>query len=276
MQRQLRTNRKTEPQKLSEIKEWQKCIKNCDSDDCGCGEEPEKIETVKIALSMNTSQNKLIKQLSVNGDIPSLLFSSETDFIMDQKEMPLSTSLRALYENEPMGSHTLSRGDDTVQNSKGALLTAGTPAQQIRYFKNKEDGLVSRHITLFLPETDYISLKGCIGIEKNCTREAFVEESETIRNRTLTFSTYVSTHEFWLHLTDKDRELLDEYFSCVETHFAKYSSNALTNFLRRLRGINIRLALILSVNSLFMENKISGKYDGRDYTPYNQLERLPC
>ena len=248
-------------QKLSEIKEWQKCIKNCDSDDCGCGEEPEKIETVKITLSMNASQNKLIKQLSVNGDIPSLLFSSETDFIMDPKEMPLSTSLRALYENEPMGSHTLSRGDDTVQNSKGALLTAGTPAQQIRYFKNKEDGLVSRHITLFLPETDYISLKGCIGIEKNCTREAFVEESETIRNRTLTFSTYVSTHEFWLLLTDKDRELLDEYFSCVDTRFAKYSSNALTSFLRRLRGINIRLALILSVNSLFMENKPSGKYD---------------
>lgn len=248
-------------QKLSEIKEWQKCIKNCDSDDCGCGEEPEKIETVKIVLSLNASQNKLIKQLSVNGDIPALLFSSETDFFMDLKEMPLSTSLRALYENEPMSSHTLSRGDDTVQTPKGALLTAGTPAQQIRYFKNKEDGLVSRHITLFLPETDYISLKGCMGTEENCTREAFVEESETIRNRTLTYSNYVSTHEFWLHLTDKDRELLDEYFSCVETRFAKYSSNALTSFLRRLRGINIRLALILSVNSLFMENKLSGKYD---------------
>ncbi|WP_302611513.1 DUF3987 domain-containing protein [uncultured Parabacteroides sp.] len=243
-------------QKNNELREWQKCMKNCESDDCGCGEEPEKVEIVRPLLSLNVSQNKLIQQLSINKSIPSLLSSSEMDFKMDLKDMSLSTMLRAGFENEPVSSHTLSRGDVKVGRSIFAMLTAGTPAQAVRFFGNKEDGLVSRNITLFLPKSPYVPLESYM-----VRADGYYTRREAIENRTLTFADYVSTHEFHLVLTNEVVRILDSFFVCVDQRYAKFNSTALTAFLRRLQDIDVRIAMILTVCGLFKENKTNGRYE---------------
>lgn len=249
-------SRNEQKQKAAELMEWQKCMKNCESDDCGCGSEPEKGEIVRIALSLNISQNKLIAQLSVNEPQPSLVSSSEMDFKMDLKEMPLSTTLRAGFENEPVSSHTLSRGDVKVTRANFAVLTAGTPAQAARFFGNKEDGLVSRNITLFLPKSPYVPLESYMGRDDN-----YYARREAIENRTLTFADYVSTHEFRLGLTNEVVRILDSFFERVDQRYAKFNSTALDAFLKRLQDIDVRIAMILTVCGLFKENSPSGRYD---------------
>lgn len=251
-------NRSREEHKKSEeeLKEWKKCIKKCESDDCDCGSEPEEVKLAKIALSLNTSQNRLINQLEINNSIPVLLFAPEMDFTLNLKDMPLSTILRALFENESVSSHTLSRGDASVSRPKGSVLVAGTPTQAQRFFVNKEDGLVSRFATFFLPQSPYIPLEGYSDkVEDYDARERAIE------SRTLAFSNYASTHDFRLRLTVEDARLLDGFFASAEQRYAKFYGGAVDSYLRRLQDIDVRMAMVLTVFGLFKENKTSGRYD---------------
>lgn len=239
-----------------EKKEWKKCMKECESEDCGCGSEPEDVEIARIALSPNISQNKLIKQLAINNSIPVLLYASEMDFTLNLKDMSLSPTLRALFGNEPVGSHTLSRGDVSVSFPKGALLIAGTPAQAQRFFGNKEDGLVSRFATIFLPESPYILLESYCG-----KADDHYDRKKAVEGRALTFAQYASTHEFRLRLTRESARLVDDFIIPAEQRYAKFLGDALTSSIRRYPEIAVRMAMALTVFAFFKEDKPSGRYD---------------
>ena len=52
------------------IRLWENCIKKSSDTDCNCGEEPTKIEQIRLALTHNISKSKLIKQLEANAAYP--------------------------------------------------------------------------------------------------------------------------------------------------------------------------------------------------------------
>lgn len=249
-------SREENTKRMRALKAWEKCKKDCKSDDCGCGPEPEVTKIVRPAVSLNISQNKLIDQLAVNNSIPMLVFASEMDFMLNLKEMRLSTALRALFENESVGSHTLSRGDTSVSRPKGSVLVAGTPSQAQRFFVNKEDGLISRFVTFFLPKSSYTPLKSYSGeVEK------YDFQKEAIEKRALTFSQYASTRKFRLRLSQENVRLLDAFFTSVEQRYAKFYGSAVGSFIRRLQDIDVRMAMVLTVLESFKNNVPEGSYD---------------
>ena len=232
--------------------QWKECVKKCETGDCGCGSEPPVIEVLQPRLMLTISQSRLIKQLAVNNNVPTLIYAPEMDFKWDMKEMPLSTTLRAVFENEPIGSHTFAHGDMNIKHPKGSLLIAGTPQQAVRFFGNKEDGLVSRFLTFFLPRAPYVSL--------GVSQEDYVSAKEAAEKRMLTFASYASTHELILYLTQGDINILDDFFMKAELRYAKYSGDAVYSFIRRLQDIDIRIAMVLTVFDLYKENRIQGTY----------------
>lgn len=233
----------------AEIKAWKKCVKNCKEEDCGCGDEPVKIEkTYVLCISPNTSQSKLIDRLSTNETYPTLIYTTELDFKMEFKEMPLSAALRALYEGESISTHSHLHGDIMVVHPKGSLLVAGTPGQTVRFFGNKEDGLVSRVLPMALPESLYRPLSRAVDINEEMEREKRIALPGKVQD----YASYVGQIQT-LRLTDTDRILLDNYFSQLDARYAQYASSPLKSFYRRLRGMVVRMAMILTANVLYRE-----------------------
>ena len=235
----------------AEIKAWKKCVKNCKEEDCGCGDEPVKIEkTYVLCISPNTSQSKLIDRLSTNEPYPTLIYTTELDFKMEFKEMPLSAALRALYEGESISTHSHVHGDITAEHPKGSLLAAGTRGQTVRFFGNKEDGLVSRTLSMYLPESPYRPLSLAVDTDEEMNRRW--EKRNALPGQVQAYASYVS-QVGTLRLTDTDRILLDNYFSQLDARYAQYASSPLKSFYRRLRGMVVRMAMILTANVLYRE-----------------------
>ena len=244
-----------------DLKEWEKCQKKCQEEDCGCGEKPIVPSDTHILLSPNISENKLIEQLGINDEIPALIYASELDSTMKSKEMPLSSTLRAIYEGEPVSAHSLSRGDYGCDNPRASMLVSGTPAQQLRFFENKEDGLTSRFLAIHISDTRYIPLTAYSDCEEELSHKDLIEGENTLRQWSLAFSEYCKKREIFLKLSLRVRTLLDDYFMQREKINAKYSSDPLTSFTRRLRDMDIRLAMILTVCDLYKENQPDGEYE---------------
>lgn len=243
--------------KKEEYKKWEKCQKNCKEEDCGCGAEPIIPKIVKILMSLNISASKLIHQLFDNGPIPSLLYATELDSFLNIKENPLSPVLRAAYEGEPLSSHTHMHGDVVKDNTQMSIVTAGTPLQVGAFFKNKEDGLVSRFISNFLSLSTYEGLE----IEDDCDFNANKEAEESFFERVKTFIKYALNLILILNLTPTSRKMIDAYFKEAEKRYATYNSHALLSFIRRLRKIDIRLAMILTVLGLYDKIEVHSSYD---------------
>lgn len=243
--------------KKEEYKKWEKCQKNCKEEDCGCGAEPIIPKIVKVFLSLNVSASKLIHQLFDNGPIPILLYTTELDSVQNIKEKPLSPVLRAAYEGEPISSHTHIHGDVANDNTQMSIVGAGTPLQVAAFFRNKEDGLVSRFISNFLPDLPYEGLD----TEEDCDFNANKKAAETFYERVKTFIKYALNLILILNLTPTSRKDIDAYFMEVEKRYARYNSPALLSFIRRLRKIDIRIAMILTVLSFYDKNEFHKSYD---------------
>lgn len=243
-------------QRQDEIKAWEQCIKKCKEEDCGCGTEPEKIETVKINLPLSISKSKLEHHLCINNTIPSLIKATEMDSMIQNKEMLLSATLRAVAENEPVGSSTHTHGVISADCPKASLLVAGTPGQLVRYFGNREDGLLSRHFVVHLPHAGYIPL-----IEYHDPQRCSDDWHKALECRTLTFSKYASERRFLLKLPADGLVIINSYFESVEKRFGKFASEALRAFERRLRGHIIRVAQVLTVCKLYQDNATDGIYN---------------
>lgn len=243
--------------KKEEYKKWEKCQKNCKEEDCGCGAEPIIPKIVKILMSLNISASKLIHQLFDNGPIPSLLYATELDSFLNIKENPLSPVLRAAYEGEPLSSHTHMHGDVAKDNTQMSISAAGTPLQAAAFFKNKEDGLVSRFICNSLPDLPYESLKN----ESNIDFNTYNNKKDAFRERVRTFIKHALNLKLILNLTQTSREIIDVYFEDVEKRYASYNSPALLSFIRRLRKMDIRLAMILTVLWLYDKTEVRSSYD---------------
>lgn len=243
--------------KEEEHKKWEKCQKNCKEEDCGCGVKPIVPKLVRILLSLTISASKLIHQLFDNGPIPSFLYTTELDSYLNIKENPLSPALRAGYEGETVSSHTHMHGDVTKDNTQMSVEAAGTPLQAKAFFQNKENGLVSRFIGNFLPDLPYEGLKS----ESNIDYNAYINAKEAFRERAKTFIKYALNLNINLILTQSSREEIDAYFEDVEKRYASYNSPALQSFIRRLRKMDIRLAMILTVLGLYDKIEVRSSYD---------------
>lgn len=243
--------------KEEEHKKWEKCQKNCKEEDCGCGVKPIVPKLVRILLSLTISASKLIHQLFDNGPIPSFLYTTELDSYLNIKENPLSPVLRAGYEGETVSSHTHMHGDVTKDNTQMSVEAAGTPLQAKAFFQNKENGLVSRFIGNFLPDLPYEGLKS----ESNIDYNAYINAKEAFRERAKTFIKYALNLNINLILTQSSREEIDAYFEDVEKRYASYNSPALQSFIRRLRKMDIRLAMILTVLGLYDKIEVRSSYD---------------
>lgn len=243
--------------KKEEHKNWEKCQKNCKEGDCGCGAEPVIPALVKIDLSLNISSSRLIQKTVDNGPLPCLLYTTEIDSNLDMKENPLSPTLRATYEGEPISSYTQIRGDVYKDKTQLALLAAGTPAQLTNFFKNKENGLASRCLNNYLPESPYQGLKD----EGDLDYDTYKAHQEAFEERAKTFSQYAMNAELTFNLTKSSREMIDTYIKDAEMRYARFSSDSLDSFIRRLTKKDVNLAMILTVFGLYEKGIRTGKHD---------------
>lgn len=238
------------------IRLWENCIKKSSDTDCNCGEEPTKIEPIRLALTHNISKSKLIKQLEANAAYSTLIYTSELDAAMLQKDNPISSTFRSAFKGEEVSSHTHQNGDHKVEAPKVATLSAGTPSQQARFFNNKEDGLVARYLDIFLPETPYIGLPE----DEDLDLYNFEAFEKTVFEQIESFGNYFSDKKFVFKLTPAANKMINEYFGAAPSRFAQFASNALNGFIRRLRDITIRIAMILEGCKLYKDNAPEGIY----------------
>lgn len=243
--------------KKKEHKTWEKCQKECQKIDCGCGAEPIVPQPVKLRMSLNVSSSKLIHHLANNGSFPCLLYSSEVEANLDMKENPLSPTLRAAYEGEYLSNNTHMHGDVSKDNPKLCILAAGTPAQWTKFIKNKENGLASRFIGNFLSDSTYEGLTD----EGDIDYKTFRNQLERFQERVKTFAQYAMNKKIDLKLTPESRSMIDSYFVDAEERYARFASDAVNSFIRRLRKTNVRLSMILTVLDLFEKDLGAGTYD---------------
>lgn len=245
---------------------WDKCQKKCEEGDCGCGAEPIIPQQKDIDLSLNISASKLMSQLVCNGDIPSLIYTSELAAQLDIKEHPLSPLLRMASEGEAMKYDTQIRGNLKIEEPRVAIIGAGTPAQVEGLMKNKEDGFSSRFLIIFLPDSPYKPLDTDDDYDYN----VYEAKEKAFKHRAQTFAQYASNVEIIFKLTKKSRQSLDNYFSNVDKRYARFASDELSQFIRRLRKIDIILAEILATSKLYNDQQGSGSYD----LPHEIIELL--
>lgn len=238
----------------AEHKAWKECMKKqAKEEDCDCGAEPQQAKPIKLLLSTHISESKLTELMANNPFYPTLLYDTELDRAMETKEFPLSPCLRQAYEGEPFSSHTHAHGSLSVKNPKLSLLVSGTPAQLSRFCKNKEDGMTSRILTLFLPEAPY---KPITPLTPEMYHEAYQKE-EALRMFTLTFSNLLRQKKIAFTFNNESRDAIDGYFKKVSQRYADYGSDPLNSFLRRLRSMVIRICMILAVCDLYQKNSLT-------------------
>ena len=233
----------------ADYKKWKACVDKCKEEDCGCGPEPQRMSPLVLSCSSHISESKLTQILAGNRSYALLISESEMDRSMELKDFPLSAILRQLYEGEPVSSHTHAHGDITVRRPKAACVMAGTPGQLGRFFKNKENGLTSRFLAIFLPSSPYKPIA-----PDNAQVSAYYASRETLEERMRAFSTYTESLDIYLYLEDDCAREIDEYFEAAPRRFAAYSSDALISFIRRLRGMTIRMAAVLSVCAFYKDD----------------------
>lgn len=238
-------------------KAWEKCNKKCEEEDCGCGAEPVVPPLIDIDLSLNTTASRLITQLKNNGDIPTLLSTSELAANMDTKDAPLSPLLRMGHAGETISYNTQTHGNIKIYNTKLTIIGAGTPEQVVGVIKNKEDGLTSRSFFICLPNTPYKPLD----TDDDFDFDEYKAKKEAFEKRALAFAHYAANVKINFKLTKKSRKYFNDFFTEAEKCYAKYASDALYSYLRRLCSGNITIAQILATADLYNNSKGSGTYE---------------
>lgn len=238
-------------------KAWEKCLKKCEEEDCGCGAEPVIPMEKSIELSLDVTPSRLKTQIVDNGDTPLYLATSELAANMNTKEVSLSPILRMAYSGEPIMYQTHKWGNKKNYHPKLAFLGAGTPEQVVDLYKNKEDGLTSRTSFINLPDSTYKPL----GTDDDFDFHIYEAEEEAFERRALTFHHYAASIMIDFILTKKSRQFFDNYFIEAEKHYAPFASDALTSYQRRLRSMDTALAMILATSDHFNNNKGSGTYE---------------
>lgn len=243
--------------KKEEYRKWVKCQKNCKEEDCGCGAEPIIPKPVKILFTLSISESRLKHQLFDNGEIPILLFTSELDSFLNVKDNSLLPVLRAGYEGETISNHTHMHGDVTVDNPQISIITSGTPQQYVTFFQHIETGLPSRVLFNALPVSTYEGLTN----ESNLDYNTYMDIKKAFKERAKTFIQYAINLELNLNLTTNSRYIIDAYYINAEKRYAHFINPDLLSFIRRLRKMNIRLAMILTVLGLYDEDQTPRSYD---------------
>ncbi|TWV63477.1 DUF3987 domain-containing protein [Parabacteroides distasonis] len=239
----------------AQYKVWERCTKRCKEEDCGCGNEPQKRDPIKLSISTHVSESKLVSHMANNPFYPTFLFDSELERALDTPDFPLSAPLRQAYEREAIGSHTHAHGDISVRKPKLAMCVAGTQAQVLNFLKNKEDGLTSRVIVLFLPEEqDYKPI--CPSTPDR--DHEYKEKREALNGCTLTFANLLCKKELLFWLGGETCKCIDDYFKNALESYAPYGSDALRAFILRSRNRAVRIAMILAVCELYNKNELSG------------------
>lgn len=238
-------------------KAWEKCLKNCIEEDCGCGAEPVIPAEKSIELSLDLTPSRLKTQITDNGDTPLFLATSELAANMNNKEVSLSPILRMAYEGEPIMYQTQTWGNKKNYDPKLSFFGAGTPEQVVDLYKNKEDGLTSRTSFINLPDSTYKPL----GTDDDFDFHVYEAEEEAFEKWALSFHHYAASIMIDFILTKKSRQFIDNYFIEAEKHYAPFASDALTSYQRRLRSMDVAIAMILATSDLFNNNKGSGTYE---------------
>lgn len=247
-------------------KKWDKCVKSCEEEDCGCGVEPIIPKDIRVNLTPNISASKCIHQLEANGDISSLMSSTELDSNLNLKEQPLSPILRATYEGEPIASNTHAHGETTVKHARMSMVVASTEDQCIRFIGNKLDGLASRFLNIYLTDTSYKKLSD----EQFTDYDDLNAQQEAFKNRALTFSYWTENASLRFKLSKESKELIDSYIMDAERKYASFGSDELTSFLRRLVRMDVNLAMITASFKLYEENISTGTH----YIPNDIVEKI--
>ena len=103
---------------------------------------------------------------------------------------------------------------------------------------------------MYLPESPYRPLSLAVDTDEEMNRRW--EKRNALPGQVQAYASYVS-QVGTLRLTDTDRILLDNYFSQLDARYAQYASSPLKSFYRRLRGMVVRMAMILTANVLYRE-----------------------
>lgn len=241
----------------AQYKEWEKCQKKKDS--TNCGEEPAKPVRKTLQISASISQSKLVTILMDNSPEITLLFDTELDSASNTNKQDygkISPELRKAYEFEPLGTHTHLHGDVQVNYPKLSVIVSGTEEQVGRFFVNKDDGLVSRFLNLFLPYRPYEGTAGYDG--SSITNEEFWEKE--IEPEVKWIVEYFQKKKLCLRMDNKLRSLYDDYFAQKEKEIVPKANDPYLSIVRRLRGILFRLCMVLAGMKAYEEGFIGTEY----------------
>ena len=236
--------RKEVEARKEEHKKWKKCTTDCKEEDCGCGPEPIEIPMPTLNISATISQSKMIQVMYENAPYCTWLFETELDNASHTNKQDygnLSSTLRKAFEFETLSSHTHLHGNVCVELPKLCLILCGTPKQIIRFLVNKEDGLSSRCIFFNLSYQPY---RGIAEFDDSHTHtDTFWKD---IKPRIIGISQYFEKHPLHLTLSREGRERIDEYFRAKEESVLVYNDAAYISSTRRMRGILLRLAMVIT------------------------------
>lgn len=235
-------------------KKWLKCTQKCKDkeDDCGCGSEPIETPMPTLIISAIITHSKMIQILSNNKPNCTLLLDTELDNATHTNKQDygnLSPVLRKAYEFESLSSHTHIHGNVCVELPKICLILSGTPEQIKRFLVNKEDGLSSRCIFFNLSYQPY---RGIAEFDDSHTHtDTFWKD---IKPRIIGISQYFEKHPLHLTLSREGREHIDEYFRAKEESVLVYNDAAYISSTRRMRGILLRLAMVITALEAYGAN----------------------
>ena len=240
---------------------WDKCIKSCKDPEqpCNCGEEPTVVPTKHLRISATISLSKLIQTLADNAPAVTLLFDTELDSASNTNKQDygkISPELRKAFEFEPLSSHTHSHGDVEVQCPRLSLILSGTQAQLVRFLVNKEDGLLSRRMFVFMKFRKY---QGLADFDDTEDKDFDFWETNVVPEVTRLVN-YFHKKKLRLQMVPEVRSLFDDYIRSMEEMLLPYADEAYIAITRRMRSILLRLCMVIAGLRAYEERFAGERY----------------
>ena len=201
----------------------------------------------KVAIiPANCSSSKLLQHLSDNiPDTPCIIIESEMDTLSITTASDFgnySDILRKAFHNEPV-SQSRRTNDEfiTIETPKLVVLISGTPGQLYKFINNREDGLLSRFIVIFLDNNvGWQSVSPCL----TCIN--LTEYYSNLSKEYFKLWEFISTEVFEVKLSPTQWSSLEQYANKKYSEICQsYDENA-TSIIKRHGLMIFKICMVLT------------------------------
>ena len=206
-------------------------------------EEPMEVYQKELCLSGYVTAAKLDDMLAVNSPYCTLFFETEMETInkLNNSDYGMyNDTLNKVFQHEFVGSHTISRGSQSVDCPKLSLVMSGTPGMFRKMIPDAENGTFSRMLMYRLrPANHFIPLTSEDGPSTD-------EELERQAAYLLEMADYLWEYPTMVKWTDAQRQRVNRFFeSCYVSNIA-FSCRERNSTVQRYALMLFRLTQILT------------------------------